>query len=514
MASSSAESIKLPDLITRWMEVQKSRAGLDDASPLKIDVIDLTLLLKSMGLKLEYLDFQPDRANMDTLTVDVKCNRSGVLARMSYDLVNGCSCPEKDEKETSFWTVQATGPKAFSKGNTNTSSNLLPEVSENCSRVSKAMLSNLLDYYRSSMKTIERGEDVVHSPLKVPSPKICVTSPGMTVSSPFATPPAEGKFMSRIGDVSIKIDPSLSPMKPKSPASQMKCEEDHTDSTKSNSPNMSEAIQNATRELSKSETDLRSTKVELFQDVPQVSVIPDDNSFANSEEMKAIITSSPNDKNFEAQLNIEQSRERDLNIIHCLQQARQQIDAALLVVKLNNACPRDLVLSPASSVVITTPQTVIRKKIFSIDKNPSLGALGRRMSLPGRPSESPKMLNTASTGKPQLGPPRKKPIGTSQLASMKTAAPVSRGDTPRPTGTQLKAAVGLRKTSSITSLTGINGATATGSVKASSGSTNIIKRTTGTGSKPLVGVRQSSNTGAKLGSGQLIKSSSSTGDKK
>lgn len=445
------DNIKLPDLITRWMEVQKTRVGLDDGNPLKFDVIDLTLLLKSMGLKLEYLDFEQDKANTDTLTVDIKCHKSGVMARMSYDLID-CSCPEKDEKETSFWEVQATGPKVFSKFKNNTSSNLLPEVSENCSMVSKAMLSNLLDYYKSSIKSIERGEDVLRSPLKVASPKILVTSPGMSMSSPFATPPAEGKFMSRVEscrspDGSNKTDHASSSVKPKSLegfAESPPKPSTEQDDTKSMDSSDSVEIDNATREMSKNDSlEKPAIKIEAIQEDAPLNTMPDDNSFANSEAIKALITSSPNEKIFDSLLNIDQNHERDLNVIHCLQQARQQIDAALLVMRLNNPC-RDLT---HASTITTTPQTVIRKKILTPklpERSSSLSNIGRRMSMPGRPSDSPKTLLNSGPGLI-----RKKTPVTSQLASAKPSA--SRGDTPRPSAAQLKSVSMLRKTNSITS---------------------------------------------------------------
>ncbi|XP_055627893.1 uncharacterized protein LOC129769565 isoform X2 [Toxorhynchites rutilus septentrionalis] len=474
--------------------------------PLKVDVIDLTLLLKSMGFKLEYLDFEKEKLNCDTLTVDIKCNKSGVKARMSYDLVD-CSCPEKDEKETSFWEVQATGPKEFSKFKNNTSSNLLPEVSENCSLVSKAMLSNLLDYYRSSIKSIERGEDVLRSPLKVAMPKVCITSPDMiSVPSSFSTPPAEGKCVPRKDTMhtpenTVSIDPALSPMKPKSLAGSSENSPKAStvsNDTKSNNSTGSIEIGNTTRELSKSSDGSPREKPmitsEPIQDNVQLNVMPDDNSFVNSDAMKAIITSSPNEKVFEGDALTDQNNERDVSVIQCLEQARQKIDAALLVMKLNSPYQRPL---SRASVLTTTPQTVIRKKILTPnlpERSNSFGSVSRRMSLPGR-ADTPKI----NGGPPSF--PKKKTPGTSQLASSRPLG--SRGDTPRPSAAQIKSVTMLRKTSSSSSVA------STGNTK--SGSISTLKKSV-TVTKPVGSVRPTSIIGKPA---TMTKSSSTTSiDKK
>lgn len=166
----ATSNVKLPDLINRWIEVQKKGTELERAKPLDIDAINLTLLLKSMGLRLQYLDFETEKSNADNLTITVKCNRSGMRAELSYELLR-CSCPEKTDQESSFWEVQGTGPKVFSKCKNNASSNLLPDVSESCALVSKAMLANLLDYYEASIRQVKEGKEqaMLHSPLKSPA---------------------------------------------------------------------------------------------------------------------------------------------------------------------------------------------------------------------------------------------------------------------------------------------------------------------------------------------------------
>lgn len=443
-----------PEECTEWLLEQKCRAGLAAATdkPLKIDVIDLTLLLKSMGLKLEFLNFEQEKSNADTFTVEIKCNRSGVRAKLAYDLIE-CTCPEKDEKEASFWEVQGTGPKAFSKGRNDTSSNLLPEVSENCSMVSKAMLTNLLDFYKSSMKSVERGEDVLNSPLRVATPRICVTSPTGQGSPPDGAHFADRNAWNRSTDFDSKMDPALSPMKPKSAEGSVPSSSGASsqhDDTKSNISSEGMEINNATRELYNTDS---NEKVAILPTPEKPTGLPDDSSFSNSEAMQAIITSSPNEKIFESLMRANQNDERDANVIHCLQQARHQIDAALLVMKLNNPNGPDVT---QTSTITTTPQTVIRKATALPkfpDRTASLGGINRRMSLPGPLGRTPTGDQSKSTTiLGSGGSLLKKKVSQLVTASSKVIA--NRGDTPRPNPAQLKAVSALRKTNSASSVLG------------------------------------------------------------
>lgn len=338
--------------------------------------------------------------------------------------------------------------------------------------VSKAMLSNLLDYYQTNIKAIERGEDVLQSPLKVATPTICVTSPGLT--NHCATPPAEGKVATQVEPSKIsesrqiKTAPDGTIIKPRSLEDLQespKTSSSEKSETKSNTSSESVGINNATRELSGRETPVIPIMVE-----PTLSNsnFPDDSSFANSEAMKALITSSPNEKMFDSILNAELNQERDLNVIHCLHQARLQIDAAMLVMKLNNPYSD---LSKATAVT-TTPQTVIRNKGVVPKLAERNIAVARRMSLPGRPSDSPRLTATNTPGIA-----RKKPALPSQLAK-------TRGDTPHPSATTYKPVSTLRKTSSSTSVA------STGSVTKP---LNVPSRRPVSVTKPVGSVRPTTN---------------------
>jgi hypothetical protein len=80
--------------------------------------VNLTVLLKSLGFKLNFLDFvkpSPDamqkEKNEETVSIDIKCNKSGLLSKLSFDMAH-CNCPvEGGEHDSAFWEVQGTSPK-------------------------------------------------------------------------------------------------------------------------------------------------------------------------------------------------------------------------------------------------------------------------------------------------------------------------------------------------------------------------------------------------------------------
>lgn len=100
-----------------------------------MDVIDLTLILKSIGFRLESIDFNASRfsggriadwkadevisspakssANdSQFISVDISCGKSKIISRMSYRLSNDaqCTCPKQDATvDNSFWDIQSSG---------------------------------------------------------------------------------------------------------------------------------------------------------------------------------------------------------------------------------------------------------------------------------------------------------------------------------------------------------------------------------------------------------------------
>ncbi|XP_053670836.1 uncharacterized protein LOC128721138 [Anopheles nili] len=425
----ATSNVKLPDLINRWIEVQLKGTDLERSDPLDIDVIKLTLLLKSMGLRLQYLDFDGEKSTNDNLTIAIKCNKSGMRAEMSYDLLR-CSCPEKTERESAFWEVQATGPKVFSKFKNNTSSNLLPDVSESCALVSKAMLSNLLDFYEASIRQVKEEKErlMLHSPLKSPRAKVSVISPGLTIRNPFSTPPAEGKSSARATEEieRTNVVSKDAPM-PESDSCH-KPYEMQVDS-RSNTSCESVGINNKTHELGTSENTTNMPIVDAIHSPQSHASTTDDNAF---EAMKTLITSSPNEKPAQVPLEAaECHHDRDLNVINYLQQARNQIDMALMLMKLNTTQDISRVSTQSATPRNTTAGT--RKGLgtpkFAQTRSSSLLSIEQRR--PPTPAGTKKSTSSTSS---QPSTPRLPVLNL-----------LGRPDTPRPTKLHTQPVTALRK---------------------------------------------------------------------
>lgn len=133
------------------------------AQVLPMDVIELTLLLKSIGFRLDSIDFSAQRfasgkisdikaddamsspllatKESNFISVNISCGKSKIISRMSYKLSNDdqlapslshCTCPKKEVNvDNSFWEIQSSGSfvnqrrslNAAAKKVSNTSSN-------------------------------------------------------------------------------------------------------------------------------------------------------------------------------------------------------------------------------------------------------------------------------------------------------------------------------------------------------------------------------------------------------
>uniref|UniRef100_A0A182MU62 Transcriptional coactivator p15 (PC4) C-terminal domain-containing protein n=1 Tax=Anopheles culicifacies TaxID=139723 RepID=A0A182MU62_9DIPT len=427
----ATNNVKLPDLIHKWIEVQKKITELERTKPLDIDAINLTLLLKSMGLRLQYLDFEAEKSNTDNLTITVKCNKSGMKAELSYELLR-CSCPEKTDRDSSFWEVQGTGPKVFSKFKNNASSNLLPDVSESCALVSKVMLSNLLDFYEASIRDVKEGNEqaMLHSPLKSPRPKVSVISPGLTVKKPFSTPPAEGKCSSRI-DVVEKLKEQEMESKDHAKdetipnGSSLLNRHSSDGESKSNTSSESVGINNKTHEMVNSDHPVNKPVVDAVLSPAHTSVA-DDNAY---EAMKTLVTSSPN----EIPANTPDSQlDRDRNVICYLQEARSQIDMALLLMKINTT--QDVsngfggIVTP-HQVSAMSRKPVVSTPKFAQPRSSSLLSIERRR--PPIDVGAVKKISSAST--------------LQSISRLSIGSGSGRADTPRPSVAQVKSVAALRK---------------------------------------------------------------------
>lgn len=141
-------------------------------------MIELTLLLKAAGFRLESFDFglqQNQRNGSEGLKVEMQCHKSGIVSKLCYKL-DRCSCPNEDAlPTTSFWEVQASSPNT-----TNTqvrvsycpklrlenvrfwllqeiidaSSNLLPSLTPEDINTSNALINLILERFKKT-KTVE-----------------------------------------------------------------------------------------------------------------------------------------------------------------------------------------------------------------------------------------------------------------------------------------------------------------------------------------------------------------------
>lgn len=87
--------------------------------PNQINVFELTLLLKVMGFRLNYLDYEEsngggDKALSSDISIEIKCGKRNIVSRLSAT-GDQCSCPAKREdhgNDSSFWEILGTAPSS------------------------------------------------------------------------------------------------------------------------------------------------------------------------------------------------------------------------------------------------------------------------------------------------------------------------------------------------------------------------------------------------------------------
>lgn len=88
-----------------------------DAIQNQINVFELTLLLKVMGFRLNYLDYEEATAGKPStpdITIEIKCGNRNIVSRLSAT-GDHCSCPAKKEEngnDSSFWEILGTAPSS------------------------------------------------------------------------------------------------------------------------------------------------------------------------------------------------------------------------------------------------------------------------------------------------------------------------------------------------------------------------------------------------------------------
>lgn len=79
-----------------------------------MDAVELTLMLKAAGFRLESFDFslpREQRLQSEEVKIEIQCYKSGIVSKLVYK-PEECTCPdEATSHNNSFWEVQATAPQ-------------------------------------------------------------------------------------------------------------------------------------------------------------------------------------------------------------------------------------------------------------------------------------------------------------------------------------------------------------------------------------------------------------------
>lgn len=166
-------------------------------------MFELSLLLKVMGFRLNYLNYEEatsSSANQSSdITIEIKCGKQNIISRLSAT-EELCGCPAKKEEkdnDSSFWEILGTAPSS-SPGKQrieDTCSNLLPELSKRGVTNTRQLLSLIFDGFhkdhlpsavdsRTTNNSPERTEiplNPIHTSTQIRSPRrvIPVLNPDM-----------------------------------------------------------------------------------------------------------------------------------------------------------------------------------------------------------------------------------------------------------------------------------------------------------------------------------------------
>lgn len=139
-----------------------------------MDAVELTLLLKSLGCRLEFMDYDTGKVvpnSVPELSIQITCNNSGITSKMSYK-PKKCTCPPQGANNNSFWEVQGTAPAvsqcvlkdiSFEE----TSSNLLPDISKNMTMATRCLVSGLMEAFDSEIAETKVEQNGTKSTVRV-----------------------------------------------------------------------------------------------------------------------------------------------------------------------------------------------------------------------------------------------------------------------------------------------------------------------------------------------------------
>lgn len=129
-----------------------------------VDVVFLTLILQSVGFRLDNFEFAGKTEGITTndLKIRIKCEKTGLTSNMSFD-TNNCTCPEK-KQNSAFWEVQGSAPQGSAphtpkKKDTiiEKSSSFIPEISKNCSNILKNCMTDLINYLDNEVNNLNKS---------------------------------------------------------------------------------------------------------------------------------------------------------------------------------------------------------------------------------------------------------------------------------------------------------------------------------------------------------------------
>lgn len=391
---------------------------VDTEEALEYDAVELTILLKSIGFRLNSFEFDTvpvDESN--DIEIDIRCKRSGITSKLLLNSMK-CTCPSRQaENNNSFWEIQGrapTAPIAKLKGIIqDTSCNLLPDITRKTANIARTMLTMLLQHYQN---------DFLPEKEKMKLPDLKQFAEHLNIKKPITDQHLEDSKYCKSPEDQLQTDRNSQCFS--TPLSSMNVTPLPTDNgvIANTGPKVILCdTSSSTVILETSENDDNQQKEQQQQG--------GSNETLNISECKTEILTNGNMDSMIDKLCPD--NERDICLIESITKAREELNSALLLLKCN--VTRDI---SESSILMVTPQSIrqdrrLQSKPLKTSKMLSPGKrrmsldnidiTSTRKSLPGNVTDS-KMYN--SFKKPQV----KGVIGRKSDTPSKNF----KGDTPRP----------------------------------------------------------------------------------
>lgn len=109
-----------------------------------MDAIELTSILKAYGYHLDSFDYalaKKERSAAQDVQIEIRCNKSGIVSKMSYK--GTCSCPDEEAGfNNSYWEVHGSAPSSNEVHDA--SSNLLPQLAPRVVHFSRNLIKLII----------------------------------------------------------------------------------------------------------------------------------------------------------------------------------------------------------------------------------------------------------------------------------------------------------------------------------------------------------------------------------